>query len=236
MNGLVPYLDPSGDKFASEEDSVLSYVALSVGPLGKEVYTMITHLSAIGYFHRVKSGGNSLVQMSRVHLTLMGSKRANGPTDRKSPFPLEDLMSLKGMLNLKDVDQLTLWESVFAGWFFILRMGEFLVTKSKFPPQGRHPIHMDDVQPLCKGAPTSWGERVGEISVRISGSKTDWVNQGCVRSHTRVSPTSPNADICVARAFVMMLREFPAKFRKRADQPLATWRNATPIPAEPVAA
>ena len=49
VNGLSPYLDPSDGKFAAEEDSILSYVALSVGPMGKEVSTMITHLSAIWY-------------------------------------------------------------------------------------------------------------------------------------------------------------------------------------------
>ena len=43
-NGLIPYIDMAEDKYATEENSVLSYVALSVGPLGKKLSTMVTPL------------------------------------------------------------------------------------------------------------------------------------------------------------------------------------------------
>ena len=115
-------------------------------------------------------------------------------------------------------------------------MSEFLATNSKFSPPGRHPLHMDDIQPLRRVVPTHLGEHVGKISVRISGSKTDWSHQGCVRAHTSVSPISPNSDICVVRAFIMLFREFQAKLSKRGDQPVATRRNATPVPAGSVTA
>ena len=202
VNGKDPYISTCDEKFMEEEDSVLSYVALSVGPLGKEVSTMVTHLSAIGFFHRVKIGFNPLSKMSMVQLMLKCLKRASGPTNRKLPFTIEDIRSLKGMLNLRDADQACLWACVLTGWFFMLRMSEFLVTNSKHTPPGRHPILMEDVQPLCQGSPTVWGDHVDEISVHISGSKTDWTNQGCVRSHTMVSQESPNSDICVVRAYV----------------------------------
>ena len=236
VNGKGPYIDQGEDRSSEEEDSVLSYVALSVGPLGKEVSTMVTHLSAIGFFHRIKYGTNPLNHMSRVQLMLKGLKRAQGPTKRKLPITVEDLRALKGLLNLSDPDQLCLWTTILTGWFFMLRMSEFLVTNSKHAPPGRHPLHMDDVQPLCEGRPTHWGAHVDEISVHISGSKTDRMNQGCVRSHTRVGPESPNADICVVSAFVMLFSEFPAKFSKRTHTPIATWRNGMAIPAEEVTA
>ena len=146
------------------------------------------------------------------------------------------MRALKGLLNLKDPDQICLRATVLTGWFFMLRMGEFLTTNSKHAPPGRHPLHMEDVQPLCGGKPTQWGAHVDEISIHISGSKTDWMNQGCVRSHTRVSPESPNADICVVQAFIMLFGEFPAKFGKRTDLPIASWRDGSAIPAEAVTA
>ena len=106
VNNKGPYLDQRDEWAVEEEDSVLSYVALSVGPLGKEVSTMVTHLSAIGFFHRIKYGPNPLNRMSRVQLMLKGLKREKGPTNRKLPITVEDLRALKGLLNLKDPDQL----------------------------------------------------------------------------------------------------------------------------------
>ena len=116
VNGRAPYLDAAEDKFTTEEDIALSYVALSVGPLGKEVSTMGAHLAAIGYFHRVRNGVNPLTQMSRVQIMLKGLKRAKGPANRKLPFPHDDMMALKGLLNLQDVGQLIFWVSAM-GWF-----------------------------------------------------------------------------------------------------------------------
>ena len=197
---------------------------------------MVTHLSAIGFFHRIKYGPNPLNRMSRVQLMLKGLKREKGPTNRKLPITVEDLRALKGLLNLKDSDQLCLRAVILTGWFFMLRMSEFLATKSKHAPEGRHPLYMEDIHPLCDGKPTQWGAHVGEISIHISGSKTDWVNQGCVRSHTKVDPESPNADVCVVRAFIDLCNEFPAKFSKRTDAPVASWRNGDTIPADAVTA
>ena len=147
VNSKDPYISTSDEKFTEEEDSALSYVALSVGPLVKEVSTMVTHLSAIGFFHRVRIGVNPLSQMSRVQLMLKGLKRASGPTNRKLSFAIEDLRALKGLLNLNDADQACLWTCILTGWFFMLRMSELLVPNSKHTPPGRHPILMEDVQP-----------------------------------------------------------------------------------------
>ena len=79
VNGLSPYIDTRIEAFTHEEDIVLCYVALSVGPLGKEVSTMVTHLSDIGYFHRVRTGCNPLVNMPRAQLMLTGFRLARGP-------------------------------------------------------------------------------------------------------------------------------------------------------------
>ena len=142
-----------------------------------------------------------------------------------------------GLLNLKEPDQACLWATILTGWFFMLRVGEFLSTNSKHAPPGRHPLHMEDIQPLCGGKPTAWGKHIDEVSVHISGSKTDWANHGvCKITHTRAPPGSPNDDICVVQAFVEMFEVFPAKFSKRTDRPVATWRDGSDIPPDAVKA
>ena len=53
VNGLAEYLEAGPSGGGECEDSVLAYLALSVGPLGKDIATMLGHLSAIGYFRRI---------------------------------------------------------------------------------------------------------------------------------------------------------------------------------------
>ena len=106
VNGLSPYIDSREERLEGDEDSVIAYGAMSVGPLGKEVSTMVTHLSAIGYFHRIRTGANPSTRMSRVQLMIKGLRRASGPGRRKLDFPLVDLRDLKGILTLKESDQL----------------------------------------------------------------------------------------------------------------------------------
>ena len=82
---------------------------------------------------------------------------------------------------------------------------------------------------LCEGVITHWGPHVDEVMVYISGSKTDWLNQGCVRSHSRVDINSPNSDICIVRALTELHALYPAKFEKGKDNCFPTWRNGEGI-------
>ena len=70
---------------------------------------------------------------------------------------------------------------------------------------------MKDIEPLPHGLKTHWDAHVGEISIRISGPKTDWVRQGCARSHTVVPLAPSNSDICVVRALIELHERFPPK-------------------------
>ena len=168
--------------------------------------------------------------MPRVSLMIRGMRRAKGPTQRKLPISIEDRTTLHGMMDHIDIDQQILWSTVLLSWFFMLRMGEMFDNNDKTRPEGRHPLLMSDIDPLCKGNLTHWGDHVGEITIHISGSKTDWLNQGCVRSHTRVNSESPNRNICVAKALVDLFDLYPAKFAKNRDDGFATWRTGEGIP------
>ena len=223
-NGMSAYLEVGSEFLEKGEESVLSYLALSVGPLGKDISTVTGHLNAVGYSHRVRVGENPILEMPMVMLMVRGLRRAKCHTRRKRPITLEDLKVLKGMLDLKNSDQLTIWAAALLGWFFMLRMSEFTDNRGPLPPEGRHPILISDIDPLCKGELAKWGDRVDEITIHISGSKNDWLNQGCVRSHAKVSGDSPNSEIFAARALIELRKCYPAKFNNR-DAVLATWRN-----------
>ena len=56
VNGESAYFETDIERPAREE-ILHSYIALYVGPLGKDMATMVGHLNDIGYFHRVKTGG-----------------------------------------------------------------------------------------------------------------------------------------------------------------------------------
>ena len=124
---------------------------------------------------------------------------------------------------------MALWASAILEWFFTLRMSEFMDTDNPLMPEGRHPLLVFDIDPMCKGELADWGEHVDQMMIHISGSKTDWLHQGCVRPHTKVSGTSSNSDVCVARALVDLHSAYPEKFSKNRDAVFATWRNGDSI-------
>ena len=140
-----------------EEESVLPYLALSVGPLGKDITTVVGHLNALSYFRRVKSGFNPISHMPRVSLMIRGLRRAKGPTQRKLPITIEDLTTLHDMIDHTDINQQTLWGTVLLGWFFMLRRGLLVDNNNKTRPAERHPLWLSDIDPLCQGNLANWG-------------------------------------------------------------------------------
>ena len=180
VDGRSPYITPDPHGVAVEENSIISYLSLSAGPLGKDVTTMAGRLGAIGYFHRVKTGIGPAAAIPRVMLRIRGLGRAKGPTRRKLTISPEDMGAPNGMPELMRIDQQILLTTVLRGWFFTLRLGGLLDARNPLTPDGRRPILVSDIDPMCGGELARLGDRVEEIMVRISGSKTDRPNQGCV--------------------------------------------------------
>ena len=80
------------------------------------------------------------------------------------------------------------------------------------------------------------GQGVNGVSIFISGSTTDWLNQGDARSHSKVGPNPSNSHLCIATALLGLHEAYPSKCHKRRDTPFATWRNGENIPASYVTA
>ena len=89
-----------------------------------------------------------------------------------------DIRSPKALLNLETIGRGILWRSALSGWFFMLRISELLKTNNKTMSEGRLPNRTRDIDPLGNGRRSLWENHVDEISVRIAGPKTDWVNHG----------------------------------------------------------
>ena len=155
--GLEPYVGVAGVSPEAEEESVMGYVALSVGPMAKAMSTMATHMIGIGHCRRLKTRLNPFSTMPRLHLMAKGMYRERGTAVGKLPFMLDDLRSLKELLDLKVIDQQIVRCSALLGWFFMLRMSGFLVTNNKNMSPDRHPLHMRDVEPRSKGQRTHRG-------------------------------------------------------------------------------
>ena len=100
----------------------------------------------------------------------------------------------------------------------------------------RHPIYMSDIEPLRDGVRCAWGGGRKRASLFISGSKTDWLNQGATRSHRKLDPEAPNKHLCVVSALQGLYQAYPDKFRMARDTPFATWRNGNNIPGQFIAA
>ena len=107
----------------------------------------------------------------------------------------------------------------------MLRMSEVLGAKNPLTPGSRRPVRVSDIDPVCAGQPTYWGPQVDEIALRVSGSKTDWLSQGCVRPHSKVAPGAHIEEICVVKALIDLRALYLAEITRNAGSPLATWRN-----------
>ena len=223
------YLSSDPTCLREEEDSAMAFAALHLGPMEKDHATAQTYITAITHYHKVRSGDNPIGGMKRLQLLLKGAKRLKGPTNRKLPVTVEDLKVVYDMLDVpNNIDNRILWCSVLLGWHFMLRMSEYVVTGKETTQ--RHPLHTQDIEPLHDGVRCEWGPEVNGVSIFISGSKTDWLNQGATRSHSKVGPGSPNSHLCIVSALQGLFDVYPAKFTKAKDQPFTTWRNGQPIP------
>ena len=76
-----------------------------------------------------------------------------------------------------------------------------------------------------------WGPSANGVSIYISGSKTDGLNQGPARPHRKVDDNSPNPHLCVATALLKLREAYPSKFHNARDSPFATCRNGEAMPS-----
>ena len=228
-----PCLFDDDENTHDAEKDTLRFCALHFGPLGKAASTINLYLQAIGYAHRLHKGHNPLEHMQRVKLLMQGARRRNGPPIRKLPISCEDLKFIRRALDQEDIDSNILFCTIALGWFFMLRRSEYLGPGLAGHVKGtfRHSVRGVDIEPKFQGKRTDWDAEVDSATLHLEGSKTDWLNQGTVRTHGRLETNRPNAQICLVGNLQLLFRMYPAKAQKNLHLPFARWENEVLITA-----
>ena len=231
--GKTEFLSPRvGDK-DENETSAIAYFTLNLGPVERDVGTVQNHLQAIGYFHRVRFGNNPLREMARLQNIMKGARREKGPCKRKLPVTAGDLNCIYQKTNWDCPDSVTVWCAISLAWFFMLRMGGYLEKAPKEQKAQeylrRHPLQMNEIEPLVNGKKADWSQDVGEISIYISGSKTDWINHGMVRSHNQIPVGTTNDHLRPVKGLKRLWEINPAKFQRSNGRIYASWKSDRPI-------
>ena len=88
---------------------------------------------------------------------------------------------------------------------------------------------MDEIEPMRNGKRVERPGDIGEIAIYNSGPKTDWLNQGMVRSHNIIPQGTKNAHLFPVRGLMKMRKLCPAKFHRNNDRVFASWRSGRAI-------
>ena len=231
--GKKEYLSSLEEDKEEEEEAVIAYVALNLGPMERDPGTVQNHLQAIGYFHRLRLGRNPLREMMRLQNLMKGAKREKGACRRKLPVTVEDLNVIYSKIDWSSSDSVTIWCTISIAWFFMLRMSEYLELPTRgdasVEAKARRPLTMDEIEPMIDGKRCEWSEDVNEISIYISGSKTDWLNQGMVRSRNLIPDDVEHHHLCPVRGLIKLWKLRPSKFHRNSDCTFATWKSGKRI-------
>ena len=122
MDGAGPYFCLGGSDADKEAESFLNYLVLSLGPMNKDMRATINHFGGIAHLRKSKSALKPIAGMRRVQLMVEGMRRKKRPRCQKIPFMVDDLRSLRTLLDVSTADRRILRCSTLPGWFFMLRM------------------------------------------------------------------------------------------------------------------
>ena len=81
------YISEDPLRLREEDDSLLAFAALQLGPMEKDHATAQTYTTAIERYRKLKRGENPLMGMKRLQLLLKGAKRVKGPQAANFPLP-----------------------------------------------------------------------------------------------------------------------------------------------------
>ena len=190
-------------------------------------------MQAIGYYHKLRFRVNPIREMNRLQNIMKGARREKGPCERKLPVTVEDLNRIYDKVDWASPDSVTIWCTISIAWFFMLRMGGYLEKRTRDDQNNeydaRHPLQTDVIEPTINGMRSYWSDDVDEIAIYISGSKTDWLNQGMVRSHNLIPEGAENSKLSPVRSLAKLWKLCPAKFERNNERVFASWRSGKPI-------
>ena len=109
----------------------------------------------------------------------------------------------------------------------MLRKSEYLGpgAKGATPNTFRYSIRAMDLEAFKDSKRVPWGAPCDSVTLHIHGSKTDWLNQGAVRTRGALPPEHPNRQICIVGNLLDLYRVLPERFTSNVNQPFARLTN-----------
>ena len=169
--------------------------------------------------------------MTWLKNTMKGARREKGAAKRKRPVTAEDLNRVYNLDDWRNPDSVTLRGVITIAWFFIPMMRGY-IERWPIDTGGRpirRPLLMGEIEPLIDCKRYEWPGDVSGIPSYTPGSKTDWLNQGVVRSRNLIPLAESNSLLFPVRGLVRLWGLSPSEFHRKTDRACAAWRSGKAI-------
>jgi hypothetical protein len=222
--GLSPWL--AGNRFRDSTQLIRFAVFCWRPPppvRGNSASTILSKIGHISWFHQRFCG--FFVGLHEDHLLAMrGMSRLSPPPQRKEPFTVALLRSMRNQCDFNSAHDRVLWGAAVMGFFFMLRRSEYLADRSSVKP---YAIRLGDVSfRTSPGQTATTLTSTVAVAVHFRGGKADQRGIGA----TRTLEKSGLRWLCPVRACWSLVRVAKAR-RAQADELLCTTTTGTALTA-----
>jgi len=199
-HGYDPEL--KGKDFKADEQLLINYVDFEFMVHNNKFGTIRNKLSAIRWYTLSLGYDNPIEKKHKLKRRLDAIKKISGNRNPKKPVTITMLKLLQRRLIRKakkgDLWALGITTGCVLGYFFMLRISEFAAEDALHA--AKYVLKKKDVKFFREGRECLWYESPDEVSIHITGSKTDQGMEGCHRSMFRSF-----SELCIVRSAAMWM-------------------------------
>lgn len=208
---------------SEDELDLFRFCLFLVAVMTKSCNVVKSTLFAIKQAHLAVGAPDPLVGKPRIFAAIEGLKRWSGVKVRKFPVSPQMLKWLRTHLEMREFgprNLAVLWAAFTTGWFFLLRVSEYL-ARNEWDERTLRGIDIDFRQDNVSVDP--WNAE--EVVVMLKQTKTDQLGFGTVRNHFLT-----NDVLCPVKALAEVFRQFPERWRgSESSLPLFRMEGGEPI-------
>ena len=165
----------TGKNNRRDEDFLLKYALYEFEVHGNSYDTVKGKLCAIRWCNMAMGYTDPLLDKPRLDRRLKGMMRLRGGRNPKKPVTVSMMRSLKEeMMKLAvqgDLDALAVYAGIITSYFFLLRISEYAAEDGRKASDSI--LRRCDVKFFRQGVECQWHENPDEVSLTLTGSKTD---------------------------------------------------------------
>jgi len=199
-HGYDPEL--KGKDSRADEQLLINYVDFEFMVHNNRFGTIRNKLSAIRWYTLSLGYDNPIEKKHKLKRRLDAIKKISGTRNPKKPVTITMLKQLQRRLTRKakdcDIWALGVSTGCVLGYFFMLRISEFAAEDALHA--AKYVLKKRDVKFFRDGKECLWYESPDEVSIHITGSKTDQGMEGCHRSMFR-----SYSELCIVRSAAMWM-------------------------------